>query len=333
MLIILFFIYVSAHSLEFTFPVKNPFFNHWNCIGIKTKIDFAKPYAYNIGDLPLVLWKNNKNKLISTINVCKHMGSKLETGKIVNGCLKCPYHGLEFSEKDKFGEIFEQDGKIFWAYQPFEIAPPKTPFFDNKNFVKSFVEIDMDCSLQDSVYNTMDIRHPEYVHGIGFGSSNEPQNIQTYNFPHKNAVGLTFDYQANDFMQYMNNIKKTNNYHMYIYPTFTWSRVSFVNSKNLHRGNNHLIISVNFLPIGTKKTKWFVTILHNYNKSPCETEIIKLFAKIILLQDFHQLKNQYLENTLKERILLSHTFENEQVIQSINTLLQQYNYPNIDNLW
>lgn len=321
MLIVLFFIYVSSHPI--TSPIKNPFFNHWNCIGIKTKIDFAKPYAYNIGDLPLVLWKNNKNKLISTINVCKHMGSKLETGKIVNGCLKCPYHGLEFSEKDKFGEIFEQDGKIFWSHQPFEIAPPKIPFFDNKNFVKSFVEIDMDCSLQDSVYNTMDIRHPEYVHGIGFGSSNIPQKIKTFDFPNKNAVGLSFNYQSNNLMKYINGVKKTDNFHMYFYPAFTWSRVSF--------GDNHLIISVNFLPIETKKTRWFVTILHNYNKSPIGKHFMVSLAKIILLQDFHQLKHQFSENAVKKKIIFSHIFENEEAIIVTNKLLQNYKYPNIDD--
>jgi phenylpropionate dioxygenase-like ring-hydroxylating dioxygenase large terminal subunit len=63
------------------------FLRHWQCIGIKKNIDITKPYVCNIGDLPLVVWKNTDNQWLSTINICKHMGSKLDQGKIVNGCL------------------------------------------------------------------------------------------------------------------------------------------------------------------------------------------------------------------------------------------------------
>ena len=55
------------------------FFNNWHCIGISEKINFKSPYKANIGELPLVIWKNPKtNNLLSTINICKHMGSKLD---------------------------------------------------------------------------------------------------------------------------------------------------------------------------------------------------------------------------------------------------------------
>ena len=115
------------------------FFNYWTCIGIREKISFNKPYSINIGELPLVLWKDNENKIISSLNICKHMGSKLNNGIITEkGCLKCRYHGLEYTNLDKFGEIIEQDGKIFWAYKPIEKTPHKIPFFNNPHYEKSF---------------------------------------------------------------------------------------------------------------------------------------------------------------------------------------------------
>lgn len=319
-ILITFFIFrpTLANPIEFVSHKRTTFSNYWSCVGIKSKIDFTKPYPCNVGDLPLVIWKNRENVLLSSLNICKHTGSKLDKGKIVNGCLKCPYHGMEYTEKDTYGKVVEQDGKIFWGNEPVETSPPKTPFFENKKFAKSFIEIDMECSLEDSVYNTMDIRHPEYVHSFGFGSSNKPLNIRTYDFtPKLNAVGLSFDYQSNKWMKYLNDMKTTTNYHMYIYPAFTWSRVSF--------GQKDLIISVNFLPISPNKTRWFVSILHNYNTSPIGKCLMKLLAKVILLQDFHQLKNQYSECALKRDTILSRMFEDEEAILLVYQLLQRGN--------
>jgi nitrite reductase/ring-hydroxylating ferredoxin subunit len=143
------------------------FFNQWICIGVKDQIKWDKPYKINIGELPLVLWRDpKKNEILAALNICKHMGSKLDNGFITKqGCLKCNYHGLEYTDLDQFGNILEQDGKIFWAYKPTRTSPFKIPFFNNPNYEKSFLTIDMDASLTDSAFNTMDLRHPEFVHG------------------------------------------------------------------------------------------------------------------------------------------------------------------------
>jgi phenylpropionate dioxygenase-like ring-hydroxylating dioxygenase large terminal subunit len=170
----------------FSFEIKTNIFNNWNCIGIINNIDFSKPYKINIGDLPLVVWKNpNENKFATTINICKHMGSKLDNGDITNdGCLKCKYHGLENTFEERFGETIEYQGKLFWSYNSSYPKPLSLPFFNNNKFQKSYLEIDMDCSLKDSAYNSMDLRHPEYVHGglFGFGNNIPPKNIKHYKF-------------------------------------------------------------------------------------------------------------------------------------------------------
>ena len=129
------------------------------------------------------------------------MGSKLDNGIVTDsGCLKCKYHGLEFSENDRFGEIVEHEGKVFWAYDPTEKTPYKIPFYNNPRYTKSYLEIDMDASLTDSAFNSVDLRHPEYVHNLGFGSSVPPTNIRHYTYanPHTyqtDRVGLAFDNQ------------------------------------------------------------------------------------------------------------------------------------------
>jgi nitrite reductase/ring-hydroxylating ferredoxin subunit len=316
--IIFFILFFISSAKSFT----TNFFDNWHCIGIKQNIDFSKPYKINIGDLPLVLWKDNEKKLITAVNICKHMGTRLDTGQISNGCLKCPYHGLEYSAADKFGETIEHDGKIFWAYKPIFSKPYSIPFYNNKNYVSSFIEVDMECSLPDSAYNTMDVRHPEYVHSLGFGNKIPPQNIKQYKYNDKSRIGLAFDYLSSDIMKKINsNVKVTNNFHMYIYPTFSWSRVSF--------DKNHLIIGVNLLPIGKKKTRWYVTICHNYKKSDLGKDFMKMLALTILSQDHSQLREQNEESDLKKMLLFEHIFKNEEVILWLKSLFENYNYPNI----
>jgi len=298
------------------------FFNNWHCIGIKDKIDFSKPYKINIGELPLVMWRNNENNLLTSLNICKHMGSKLDNGIITsNGCLKCRYHGLEFSKEDRFGETIEHEGKIFWSYNPTDKLPHKIPFFNNPNYETSFLQMDMEASLPDSAFNTMDLRHPEYVHKGGFGSAIPPTNIKQYKF--KDRIGLSFDYQSNPIMKTLNeNTRTTHNFHMFVYPSFTWSRVSF--------NDKHLIIAVNLLPLENKKTRWFVTICHNYYKTPIQKNIMKGLATYILSQDYFQMKNQYPENKLKAAILFNHIFKDEDVILWLREELRDYKYPDIN---
>ena len=307
----------------------NSFFNHWHCIGIVDKINFNYPYKANIGDLPLVLWKNPKNNgLISTINICKHMGSKLDNGVITdNGCLKCQYHGLEMSEKDSFGKVMEYDGKLFWSYKPLNKEPYRIPFYSNTDYESSYLEIDMQCSLTDSAYNTMDLRHPEYVHNklFGFGSNISPQNIKYYKYFGGKSVGLSFDYVANERMKILNNnVEKTNNFHMYVYPSFSWSKVSF--------DNKDLIIGVNLLPLTEKKTRWYITIRSNYYKSIYEKRFLQFLTQNILNQDYQQMKNQYEENDLKRAVLFNHIFNDEEPILELRRMFKNYKYPDIQQI-
>jgi len=313
--------------LLFFLPVNQALsiFNHWTCVGLVKNMDFSRPHAVNIGDLPLVIWKNPiDDKLTSCINICKHMGSKLDNAVVTyDGCLKCQYHGLEMTKKDNFGEAIEFEGKVFWAYNPIQKLPTRIPFYNNKAYETSTLEIDMSASLKDSAYNMMDLRHPEYVHNqiLGFGNNLPPQNLKHYNY-HSKKIGLSFDYISNELMRRLNeNINQTNNFHMFEYPTFTWSKVSF--------GSNNLIIGVNLLPLKENKTRWFITICHNYHKSSIGKEFMKMLASTILNQDFYQMENQAEENALKKEVLFEHIFPDETAILVLKQMFEDYQFPDL----
>lgn len=305
------------------------FFQNWHCLGIVENIDFTKPYRTNVGDLPLVVWKNPITQKLSTvINICRHMGSKLDNGVITqDGCLKCQYHGLEMSELDQFGETMEFQGKVFWSYKPERSEPYKIPFYDNPSYETSFLTMDMEAGLIDSALNTMDIRHPEYVHKLGFGSSNPPTNIRQYIYKdpksksYMDRIGLSFDYSSNVVMRKVNNDATiTRNFHMYVYPTFSWSRVSLKNNK-------HLIVAVNLLPLGPHKTRWFVTICHNYHVSTLNKKFVQMMAATILSQDYVQMYNQHPDDHLRQAMMLDYTFPDEDAIVWLRNSFEKYQYP------
>jgi len=315
------------------------FFNHWHCIGIYDEIDFSKPYSINIGELPLIIWKNKNKDILSSINICKHMGSKLDNGIInKNGCLQCPYHGLEINHKDQFGKICVHEDKLFWSYSPFLYKPHSTPFFTNKDYLNSHLCFDMPASMLDSAYNTLDLNHPQYVHNgaFGFGSSIPPQNIKHWKYSKianstdslTHRIGISFDYKTTNFALSVSNSKYTNNFHMFVYPSFTWSKVSFYKNKK----QNNLLISVHFLPLSEKITRWYVSIVHNYAKEKYEKEMMKTMAKIILFQDYGQMKKQADENKLKESVIFDTIFDNDKsIIEIKNQFDINYKYPNIDD--
>ena len=56
---------------------------------------------------------------------------------------------------------------------------------------------------------------------------------------------------------------------------------------------------------------------------------MKYMALLILKQDQKQMKNQYVENDLKDSIIFSHSFENEEPIHKLNKLYKNITYPDI----
>ncbi len=55
-----------------------------------------KPVALRRLGVDLVLWRDNNNEIICQSQHCPHRGASLALGKVVDGCLECPYHGFRF---------------------------------------------------------------------------------------------------------------------------------------------------------------------------------------------------------------------------------------------
>lgn len=323
----LLFLSLIIHTSAFSgMPASLDTFRHWHCIDFVKNIDTTKPYAYNVGDLPLVSWFNNTKQPVTTLNICKHMGSRLDSGKIKNGCLICPYHGLAHTyQKDIFGNTIIFQDKLWWSYNPHHKRPPSLPFYYNKNYETALIKVEVNANIVDCVFNTMDVNHPAYVHNniFGFGSHIPPANLKSIKYNNE-KIGLSFNYKSNSNIAHLKHeLKQSKNFNMYEYPYATWSKVSLPT-------NEHLYVCVNMLPIEADKTKWMVTIKHNFmNKSLFEKKLMEFAAICILFQDQLQMTKQSPDNFLKHLVMHNVVLKNEEHMQDLKKMFKRYRYPSM----
>ena len=304
-------------SLSFNLP---PVFREWHCINFVKNIDVTKPHPFKIGDLPLISWHDNiYNKTYTTVNICSHMGSKLDKSKINNGCLVCPYHGMLYSEEKAFGETLIYQDKLWWSYEPIANKPPSTPFYNNKNYTTTNICIDIDANIMDCALNIMDVNLPQYYNMLM-----PPKKIKKYKYfntvdnSKKLSLGISFKNNkvlSNNMMEF-NEYNKY--YNMYKFPYNAWTRILFPDKKQA-------FMNIDFLPIGIDKTRWFITMKNNRMTN-------NIFTKPFMYYYVNQYKellsnNQALHTNLKKLVIRQEVLANENHLDDMYDMFEKYNYP------
>jgi len=319
----LFFNLISYYVYAFSLPSN---FREWYYFGFEKNIDRTKPYKFNIGELPLVTWFDNKNNTYSTINICKHMGATLSNGEISkNGNLICPNHKLQYNYYDKFGITTIYQNKLWWSYDPIDILPPKIPLY-NKNYETLYMEFNTNSYITDCLTHFMDVNN--YYNPIGYDINLQASDVNNYRFNFNN-VGISFNY--NMLTNLKSNIKLSENYLHYKYPSTIW----FKNSKSYREKNrldfDNIILNINLLPINITNTKWYVTVtFNNLQKSITRKHIIQKYIYNMLMKQFELLSNQS-NNILLKQNMMTHRkhiiYDN--INQDFEYLLKRYKYPDI----
>lgn len=72
--------------------------NQWYAVLTEKQVKRA-PVAVRRFGRPLVLWRGAGGEIHSAIDACPHRGAALSRGRVVDGELICPYHGLRFGQE------------------------------------------------------------------------------------------------------------------------------------------------------------------------------------------------------------------------------------------
>ena len=213
-------IFISFLFLKIDSFILPQIFREWTPIAIENKIDKSKAFNFNIGKLPLILWYDNNDSIISTINICKHLGSKLDKGNINNGCLYCPNHYTSYNNTDKIGNIISSNGILWWSYKSYSRNPPLN--FKNDHNMKLYnTFIDVDVNIINVIL--------EFI----YSCSNNNQIIK----------------ECKKKFLFKETLFNVEHRYLYKYPYYIKGNI-----------NRNIDYSINFLPLEEAKTRIFITI-------------------------------------------------------------------------
>ncbi|MFJ9557885.1 Rieske 2Fe-2S domain-containing protein [Nocardiopsis sp. NPDC101807] len=71
----------------------------WHDLGPLDGFGEGEPVRAALGDVPVVVVRTG-DAVRAVLGTCTHMGAPLADGSVVNGCLRCPWHGSEFDMDD-----------------------------------------------------------------------------------------------------------------------------------------------------------------------------------------------------------------------------------------
>jgi phenylpropionate dioxygenase-like ring-hydroxylating dioxygenase large terminal subunit len=169
-------------------PPAPPVPNGWYAVGTSDELTHDRPIAFIAVERNLVAFRDADGAAHVVAAFCPHMGAHLGDGTMVDGTLRCGYHGWRFGGDGAcvdipYGEgripskacvrsyeVREQDGLVlFWFHARGDAPSYEVPTFDeahDREWSRPHVfRAEMVASLQDMAENNVDYTHFRFVHG------------------------------------------------------------------------------------------------------------------------------------------------------------------------
>ena len=148
-------------------------------------------------NLDLALFRNSKGDIGCVVDQCTHRGAALSLGKVMDDCIQCPFHGLEFNKLGKCTfipangksstadisrynvrqyPVREGNGIIFFWYGDEEKIIKDLPFFDKEiddSYVYSELADHWNSHYSRCIENQLDVVHLPFVHHNTIGKGNK----------------------------------------------------------------------------------------------------------------------------------------------------------------
>lgn len=165
---------------------------HW-LVACRVSDLAGAPVARTVLQCPLVLFHDGQT-VVALSDRCPHRNAPLSAGRVIDGCVQCPYHGWRFAADGrcvsrpgvagavpsettvKSYPVVVQDGAAWVCLddRP-QTPPPRRPWHDDPTF-GSFHWSDMvDASFADALENLLDGTHTPFVHSGLVRSQDKPQ--------------------------------------------------------------------------------------------------------------------------------------------------------------
>lgn len=133
-----------------------------------------QPRKLRVAGRDLVVWRTDEG-VVAAPNACPHMGAELHEGRVEDGEVVCPWHGLKLGAKGRGAWRClptHDDGVLVWvravAGETATDAPIVSP--RPERFVHGVVRMAARCEPEDVVANRLDPWHGTHYHPHSFAS-------------------------------------------------------------------------------------------------------------------------------------------------------------------
>jgi phenylpropionate dioxygenase-like ring-hydroxylating dioxygenase large terminal subunit len=184
--------------------------NYWHPVAESTDVNETTPFATRLLDVNLVLYRL-AGGLCASVDLCPHRGTRLSLGRINDGNLICPYHGLQFDARGvcvkipgstRVGQIpdrfritsfltEERYGLVWVCLSGHPAAPlPDWSAIERDGNQRGTMQCVWNASAARHVENFNDIAHFSIAHADTFGDRFHPRvmDFEVRTQPH----GLSF---------------------------------------------------------------------------------------------------------------------------------------------
>ncbi len=194
--------------------------NQWYAIAESKEIKSGKVTPLRRIGEDLVLWRDDMGKLSCMLDLCPHRGAALSRGKLVDGCIECPFHGFRYDAEGQ-GTFIPANGvnaevpKVFrvqtytvreehgfvwlWYGEKRENYPP-LPFYDdlNDSFVYGSVAVHWKSHYTRSIENQLDVSHLPFIHKNTIGRGNRTLVNGPYVTLENDTISVWVDNRTDD---------------------------------------------------------------------------------------------------------------------------------------
>jgi phenylpropionate dioxygenase-like ring-hydroxylating dioxygenase large terminal subunit len=166
--------------------------NTWYVAAFSREVSPGAPFARTLLGRPVVIYRDEARRAVALDDRCAHRFAPLSQGRIVEGALECPYHGLRFSATGQCVHNPHGDGRIpsgakvrtyptverfgaiwFWPGDPAradEALLPAFPFVDPNGNITHDGYLHTRAHYQLSADNLLDLSHFQFLHPDTLGS-------------------------------------------------------------------------------------------------------------------------------------------------------------------
>ncbi|MBN2558904.1 MAG: aromatic ring-hydroxylating dioxygenase subunit alpha [Clostridia bacterium] len=220
---------------------------------------------------------------------CTHRGAALSKGKVKGGCIKCPFHGLEFetdgrcrfipangiSSKEDISRynvrhypVREANGILCIWYGDNDLAAGEPPFFGgyiDDTYAYSEIEDHWNSHYSRSIENQLDVVHLPFVHYNTIGKGNKT----LVNGPKVIVEGISITTSANNAVDSGQKPKSAEECH--INPTFVQFKFPNIWMNNI---SEKIKVMIYFAPVDNENTILYIRFY-------CKLSKIRIFNKIV----------------------------------------------------